>query len=321
MDWDSTLLPPALARWLGYTAVFLIVGAAVFRSIVLPRAARGGGDPVPGARRAVTVARLAGVLLAMALLARLYFQARSLIDPEEPVTRDILQAILQGQWGKGWLAQATATLAALIGWRLAGRPAGSTVGTTLANLAAMLLILTMPLTGHAVGLPAAGRLGYPMTALHVGAAAAWLGTLAVMLLAALGRRHDSAPISTGNLIGAFSPVALVTGLAAIGAGVVVTWRYVGSLDALLTTDYGRVLLVKIGLLTLVALLGAYNWRVVLPRLRRDSEAPIRGSASLEVGVGVFLLAATAFLVSFGAPAGLRDHEADTGDYQEAVGPP
>ncbi|MHB1329590.1 MAG: CopD family protein [Gemmatimonadales bacterium] len=321
MDWDSTLLPPALARWIGYAAVFLLVGAAVFRSIVLPRAARLGGDPTSSARKAVTIARLAGVVLAVALVGRLYFQARSLIDPEEAVTRDILQAILQGQWGKGWLAQAAAALVALIGWRLAGRPAGSAMGTMLANLAALLLILSMPLTGHAVGLPAAGQLGYPMTALHVGTAAAWLGTLSVMLLAALGRRQQASPVSTGALIGAFSPVALVTGLTAIGAGVVVTWRYVGSIDALLTTDYGRVLLVKIGLLLLVAMLGAYNWRVVLPRLRRDASTPVRRSTSLEVGVAVLLLAATALLVSFGAPAGLSDHAGDTDSGQETAGPP
>lgn len=318
MDWDSTLLPPALARWLGYSAAFLIIGAAAFRSIVLPRAARSGGDPAPAARRAVTIARLASVLLAVALLGRLYFQARSLIDPEEPVTRDILQAILQGQWGKGWLAQAAATLAALIGWRLVGRTAASPVDTAVANLAAVLLVLTMPLTGHAVGLPAAGRLGYPMTALHVGTAAVWLGTLAVMVMVALGRRSDPAPVTTSALIGAFSPVALVTGLTAIVAGVIVTWRYVGGLDALVGTDYGRVLLLKIGLLTIIALLGAYNWRVVLPRLQRDGNTPIRPSASLEVGVGVLLLAATALLVSFGAPAGLSDEDADTGEHQETA---
>jgi len=318
MDWDSTLLPPALARWLGYSAAFLIIGAAAFRGIVLPRAARQGGDPTPAARRAVTIARLASVLLAFALLGRLYFQARSLIDPEEPVTRDILQAILQGQWGTGWLAQAGAALAALIGWRLAGRNPASPAGTVVSSIAAVLLVLTMPLTGHAVGLPAAGQLGYPMTTLHVGAAAVWLGTLAVMVLAALGRRSDPAPIATGALISAFSPLALATGLAAIVAGIIVTWRYVGALDPFLTTDYGRVLLLKIGLLAIVALLGAYNWRVVLPRLRRDDNTPIRRSASIEVGIGVLLLAVTALLVSFGAPAGLSDDEGSSEEYQETA---
>jgi putative copper export protein len=51
----------------------------------------------------------------------------------------------------------------------------------------------------------------------------------------------------------------------------------------------------------VAATGAYNWRVVLPRLRRGESAPIRRTATLETVVGLALLAVTAVLVSLAAP--------------------
>ncbi|MGE3616841.1 MAG: CopD family protein, partial [Gemmatimonadales bacterium] len=155
----------------------------------------------------------------------------------------------------------------------------------------------------ATGLPAAGRLGYPGTALHLAAAAAWLGTLGVLWYATLGRATDRN--AHPAVVGAFSPLGLGAGLTAMAAGGIVAWRYVGSIEALTGSLYGRTLILKVAVLGVVALTGAVNWRVILPRLRRGEPAPIGRTAAVELLVGLVLLAVTAVLVSLAAPG---EHE-------------
>ncbi|HEU5050718.1 MAG TPA: CopD family protein, partial [Gemmatimonadales bacterium] len=72
---------------------------------------------------------------------------------------------------------------------------------------------------------------------------------------------------------------------------------------LFATGYGRVLLVKIGLLAGVAALGAWNWRRVRPALGSAPGAGrLRMSATAELVLGTLLLGATAILVALPAPA-------------------
>jgi copper transport protein len=301
MSWDGPAVWYAAARWLGYLAVFIVVGAVVFRRSVAPRAAAPGAADPRASRRTVQLARGAAVLLALSLVARLYFQTRSLLEPEEAVTADLIRAVLASAWGKGWMAQAGATILTLVGWRALGRGSARGWSDAVAAIGAVAVVLTVPLTGHAVGLPAAGWIGYPLTVLHVGAGAAWIGTLGVALLTTL--RHPRSPDgpSIASVVAAFSPVALVSGITVMAAGVIIGFRYVGTWDALFGTGYGRVLLVKIAALIGVAAIGAYNWRVLLPRLSRGEDAPVTRSASIEIAVGTALLAVTAVLVGMAAP--------------------
>jgi putative copper export protein len=60
--------------------------------------------------------------------------------------------------------------------------------------------------------------------------------------------------------------------------------------------------VKLGLLALIAGLGAYNWRVAQPGLHHpDGERRFRKSGALEVAFGTLLLLATAVLVALPLP--------------------
>jgi copper transport protein len=284
----------AAARWLSYLAAFLVVGAVGFRRFVLPRAAE-ASVALPLARTATAQAGLAAVVLAAAHLARLYLQARSLIDESEPVTVGFLADILTTGWGRGWLAQLAAALLAAVGARIR-----SPAGATILAVAALGIVCAAPLTGHAVGLPQAGRLGYPLDLLHFGFGAVWLGTLVTMLIAGL-RGDLVGVIPVSRLVAAFSTVALVTGLGAIVFGVVIAWRYLGAFAPFVTSTYGRAVLIKVAVLGGVAGLGAYNWRVVGPRLARGQPAPVRESSTAEVVIGAVLLAITAVLVALPLP--------------------
>ena len=120
--------------------------------------------------------------------------------------------------------------------------------------------------------------------LHVLGAGGWLGSLSVVVLAGIPAAwalpEDARGPAVADLINAFSPTALVFAGIVATTGVFAAWLHVGSVDALWMTTYGRVLLVKLAVLSLVAGNGAYNWLRVKPQLGFDgAEQRIRRVAS------------------------------------------
>jgi copper transport protein len=61
----------------------------------------------------------------------------------------------------------------------------------------------------------------------------------------------------------FSRLALGCVIALVATGAFQTWRQVGSLDALRSTDYGRILVIKLVLVALVIVFAAFSREVVL----------------------------------------------------------
>ena len=75
-----------------------------------------------------------------------------------------------------------------------------------------------------------------------------------------------------------------------------------SVSALWQSEYGRTLLLKLGILSVVAGTGAYNWLRVKPALGSiEGAVRIRRSATLELAVGVLVLVVTAVLVATPTP--------------------
>lgn len=88
-------------------------------------------------------------------------------------------------------------------------------------------------------------------------------------------------MGAARALGAFSRLAVVTVTALAGAGVVLAWLNVRSFDALISTTYGRTLLVKLGLAAAVVAVGAYNRRVLVPAL---TSAAVEARQLVTVGV-------------------------------------
>ena len=262
-------------------------------------------SPVALSRRAARIGLLAAVALLFFTALRLYLQARTLIDPDEPLTGDLLKAVLQSGWGHGWQRQAAlALLATFTFW---AATAGSRIGWMVSSAAGGGLGLVSGMTGHAVT-ERAGAIGWILDAAHVWAGGFWLGGLAVMLLAGLGACRDLPPERRMPLIralvGDFSRRALIFGPLAIGLGVWLAIRYLGLGWPLhpFATSYTTALAVKLGVLVVIAALGAYNWRVAQPGLIHPSgEKRFRKSGTLEVAFGALLLLATAVLVALPLP--------------------
>jgi uncharacterized membrane protein len=141
---------------------------------------------------------------------------------------------------------------------------------------------------------------------HVAAASIWLGGLVALGLA-LRRGGDA-----GALMRRFSNVALVS-VAVLGAtGVVRALAELDSVSQLWTTGYGRALLVKTGLLSVLVGLGWVNRYRLVPR--RDV-AGLRRNVAAELVLLAGLVVAVAFLTD------LRPGRDRAGAAVAAGGPP
>jgi putative copper export protein len=172
--------------------------------------------------------------------------------------------------------------------------------------AAMVLGVTPSFAGHAI---AGDRvyLAVPADIVHVIGGSAWLGTLAVILVvgipAALKTPDGSRPgARVARLINVFSPLALICGGSVVATGVGSSVIRLPQLDALWTTPYGVILLIKLIFVMFLFAAGAWNWRRLRPRLTGDDAiSPLRSSAWLEVLLSGIVLGFTAILVALELP--------------------
>ncbi len=295
----------AAARWLGYIGLFFIVGAPVFR-LLATRCPGGAGERARALLGRTRRLGLAGAaLLLMSGLLRLWFQAQAFTDPGAPVDPATFGVVVnQTAWGAGWRWQMGLALAAGLAFLSAGRWAGAWLPALLAGAGSA---VAATLTGHALEHPWGAAAGIALHSIHLLGGSIWLGTLAALLYTIYGRGGE--PPGEGRealvaaTVNAYSPVALTAAAAAIGAGLLTGFNYVGTVDAAVGTDYGRMLRIKLARGACVAGLGAWTGRRVRPALGAAAAAGrLRRSAGAELLLGTLLLAATAVLVALPAPA-------------------
>ncbi|WP_046583739.1 copper resistance protein CopC [Streptomyces mangrovisoli] len=125
-------------------------------------------------------------------------------------------------------------------------------GVVAAGLAASWAMAEHASTGLQPGI------AMPVDVVHLLAVAAWLGGL-VTLLVALYRAPAEAPIEAAA-VRRFSRLAFGSVLALIATGTYQSWRQLGSWSALVDTSYGRLLLVKIGLVTAMVAIATVSRR-------------------------------------------------------------
>lgn len=298
-----------MVRWATFAALLALIGAAAFRWVVLSGWLRRGdhaghGLRAPMERRTAALGAAAAAVLLLAGAARIYLQADAVGVEIGDLSR--LRQILVGTpWGWGWLLQMVGATLALGGLATARRGAGA--GWAAAAIGALLAALSPALSGHAAAAQHAGGLAIVADALHVVGAGGWIGTLLVLSVVGLPLARtlgegEFAPAAR-TLVQAFSPVALAFAALVVITGVFAAWVHLGSASALWETRYGRILLVKLGLLVPVLAAGAYNWRRATPGLTTGrGAATLRRSAALELTAALLVLAATAFLVATPPPA-------------------
>jgi len=249
-------------------------------------------------RRAAVLGLTVSVLVILTAFARIGLESEMMAGVAGMKTMSMTDMTLHTRWGFALQLELGAALVALVSFALAiGRLRGA---WTVASISAIVLAVTPALAGHAAASPRFTSLLIASDFLHVLGGASWLGSLlCVMLigvpisLTLMGAERWQ---SVAALVNAFSPVALFSAAIVVVSGVIASWVHVQHLTALWQTSYGRVLLVKLALVTLTLMTGAYNFRRVQPLLvREEGTARLRQSAVLELGLGFLILVVTGFL--------------------------
>jgi copper transport protein len=348
LDDDSTGRVTATAfwadRWVGYGAMGIAIGALMFLLYAwrpaLSRTAGAGGAWIEASRSfaarfrtvlgAAIVAGLVTSLVAIPLQGATAGGTTFWAALDEGVLREVAGTRFGTEMlirAAAWIGLAAVlVLAATRGRMPALRPAqlGAT-GTALnrtagpvwmiaAAIPVALLLISPALAGHAATQSPSGLL-FPADVVHVTAMSAWFGGLCVLVF--------TLPVATGALdppdrsrlllaaLTRFSTIALVSVIALAASGTVQAVVEVGSVPALVTTGFGRLVVAKVLLLATLIGLGASNRQRLIPALRRIVDAAhspgrigmaLRRNLRLEVALVAAVLALTAVLVSY-APVG------------------
>ncbi len=281
-----------VVRVLVYLGLFLGVGSAVFRAFLVPSPVGVGNV---GGRATGSNWLLLG---AVATLLSVYLFGVDALDA--PLSAWDQGAVWQAAWSS------TVGLAAMLIWGalacawLSKRlHSPGTVWRRLIVAAALLMLgLALASSGHA-SLATPQWLARPAVWLHGIAIALWIGSLLPLgsSLRPQALNSDLLPLRR------FSQVIpwVVAGL--LISGVILAWLQLGRLQALWVTEYGQVLLLKLGLVLVLLGMGALNrYRWTQPTLHGDVVARhrLRRVTGLEVGIAILILS-TAALWRFTPP--------------------
>jgi len=248
-EWAGRVL-----RALTYLAVLGVSGA-----VLVGAALRRDDEPSP-------VTRLVGGLAGLGILAaaaQLPFQA-SLVSGMglgSVTDQPVLELALADGFGVSLLMVSLGLLAVVLTTGLAFRTAVRATATVGAVAAPLGLVLT----GHTRTMSPAG-VAYLADAVHVLAGAVWFGGLLSLGATLTRRQRDDDLAGAADAVRRFSGLAMVSAGLVVVAGVVLGWLEVRGLRALVDTDYGRLLLVKAGLVGLVLVGAAWNRFRFVPSL-------------------------------------------------------
>jgi len=280
----------ALTQLIQFVGYFLAVGAVGFRFGIVRRV-RGMTDEARTILRADNAALLGilGVLLlALSALAGPYIQS---IVEHKTYAQSLPKNLNPFELKLAMLALA------FIGFALVR--ATPSLGWASAAIAVIVVALQPLYTG---------RLAGKVNAVHVLAASTWLGTLLVLAIVGIRgliNRQPSAQdraVLVADLVNSFSPLALAAATIVALTGLTTAWLHLKRISALYTTSYGIALLVKLALVLVVVILGAWNWKRVRPSLGAEgSEHVIRRSARMELTFAGLVLIATSVLVTLPSP--------------------
>jgi copper transport protein len=283
-----------LARLADYLGIALFLGGSGFVALLWPT-----GSSVLAARRVITTGWLVGVAGSAATIV-----LEGVWAGGGPIGWPLVTGVLATDFGRVWLAIALlwllggVVLADLLQRKeTAARSAAWRIGALAVGLG---LLRAVGLTGHTSD--AGTALVEIADLVHLLGMALWIGGLVVLLFGVLPRRR---PDELAQVIPRYSRLAMVSVAAVVAAGVVLAWHSLGSVDALLRTDYGRILLVKIGVLAVVlaAAQASKSWvgrRLDFAVVLRGDVRTVRPfiySVTAETVLVVFVLVAASVLVT------------------------
>ncbi len=273
--------PVAIAsRWLLYVGLLALLGLGFFGAIIARL-------PQLTGRRLLAGAWIVAAVGTVAVIADQVIEAG--VDPGQVLATSFGPQIIERT-----VPLLIAGLALIAGARSA---VASRLVLTIVALAAAGALAADVLASHA----AAGTspaLDVGIQFVHVAAVGLWIGGLAGLLVTLRRRQPDE---STARMARWFSWVATV-GIATVAvSGLLRAISEVGTIDALFSTDFGRLLIAKTALLAGLAGLGAINHFRNVPAAGRVLNG-LRRVGSVEIATAATVVLLAAALVNVAPPA-------------------
>jgi copper transport protein len=307
-----------VARAVQFGAIALGLGTALFALLCWIPGVTGRAQAA-FSRRVRTLLLVAAAAGAVSAAAGVVFQGAVAAGTTFWDAPGAVDEVLGTRFGVVW---ATGFVVWLLVAALAARPKAAIV--PLVALAAL-----PALGGHASVQPPVALL-LPMNVLHVLAMSAWLGGVAVLVVALRSATaqldgEERTPL-LATVVGRFSALAGVAVAVVLATGIVQGIVEVRTVPNLFDTAFGRAVLIKIVVFLGIVALGAFNRRRLLPALRRaaaDGSSPGRTGLLLRRTLRAELLLGIAALAATGALAGYAPSIAEsTGPYSTTadIGP-
>ena len=249
-----------ISRFIMYLAALIAAGVAFFLAFIHDRA-EDRWRIVPFVRIGSLLALLSATGIVMSQAALLTGKGAGAVT-DSNVLRDVLNQNL------GWsLALLMIGLAAV---HLSTDIPKKVVSNSLALSGGLAVTISFAVWGHATEL-SPKAISLAADAIHATAAALWLGGL-VGLVMVLSLRTPESVRATAGIISRFSLMAFWSVIALTIAGLTLTITGSdASLNSILTTTWGQLVLAKIGLTLIVVLIAAWNRRTLVPSLIGPTE--------------------------------------------------
>jgi len=342
---EVTIVAFGAVRFLDYVSIALMLGGLAFLLVAwLPAlAAVAGAEPAWQAASRAFAHRFRIILLIAIVLGAVASGLGFLLQGASAagvslwasLKGAVLENTLHSRFGQVWGVRAIDWVllgALLLGARAAGHetipvlrpvalgadglardPVRRPWALALVGLGALYLAVTPALSGHA-SVQSPVWAFFASDVLHVLAASVWVGGIACLLLALPAATRKLPPSERSRLLLAtlvrFSPLALAAVITIAVTGVLQAYIDVRSLDGLLHTTYGTLIIVKTVLLSGLIGLGWVNRSRVTPALSRivDTAASpgrtgllARRTLRAESLLMLCVFAATAALITYAPP--------------------
>lgn len=286
-----------------FAAAFVLTGGALFALRSLPAHGPVSASALGWPRTLLIQSGAALALLSVAgLIAQTAIVAGSLATVFEPET---VKAVLTSMdMGPASVIRALSALLAAVALLFMPSRAGFAAALALGLIATA----SFAWMGHGAASEGPGAMLHLIADIvHLVAAAAWIGALAIFARMAFERRRS--PENTQafhNALEGFAGLGSVIVALLIGTGLVNSWFLVGpaGLPELVTTSYGKLLLLKLGFFIAMLGLAGANRLHLTPALKAAKDDPTRTAAAiaalrssliLEAGAAIAVLAAVAWL--------------------------
>ncbi len=207
----------------------------------------------------------------------------------------LMRIVLEGSEGEATVVRVLALFA------IAVFSPGTSSSGTMALFGAVASAASFALTGHSGSLGASGRL---LVTLHIFAASYWVGAL--VPLYRIAASPDA--VRVGGVLRRFGTIAVFGVVSLILVGATLLWLLLGSLDALLFSDYGRLVLIKLFLVAGLLALAAVNKLRLTPAVAAGDRAAVmtlRRSIAGEMALVAAILIATATFTTIVGPPELE----------------